>query len=123
MKAVVVTAFKKNFFMFDGRVSKNDFWNYFIAMFVIGLVIGGVLSVLGRAGQIISSLYSLAVLFPTLGMCIRRMHDTDKSGWYYLVNLIPCIGWILFLMQAWKDGNPAENEYGPVPEDTTEMPA
>jgi len=123
MKAVIVKAFKQDYVKFDGRVSKNDFWNFFIGLLAVGVALGILTGALGRAGQIISGLYSLAILLPSLGMYIRRCHDTDKSGMYVLISFIPCIGTILLLMQCWKEGNPAENEYGPVPEDTTEMPA
>lgn len=123
MKAVIVTAFKKNFAKFDGRVSKNDFWNFLVGMMIIGAIVGGIFGAMGTVGRIIVSIYSLAILVPSLGMYIRRVHDTDKAGTYVLISLIPCIGIILLLMQCWKEGNPAENEFGPVPEDTTEMPA
>ena len=123
MKAVIMTTFKQNYLKFDGRVSKNDFWNFLVGMLIVGTVVGIVANILGKFGMVINAIYGLAILLPNIGIGIRRMHDTDKSGMYLLINLVPCIGTILYLMQAWKDGNPAENQYGPVPEDTTAMPA
>jgi uncharacterized membrane protein YhaH (DUF805 family) len=61
-------------------------------------------------------IYALAVLLPSLGIAIRRLHDTGKSGWMILLGLIPFVGFIIlivFYVQA-SDG---PNEYGSGPED------
>lgn len=125
MKAAVIKAFKEDYVKFDGRVSKDHYWNFLIGLFIVGMVVSVIGAILANISsvlqQVVSGLYSLAVLLPSIGMAIRRMHDTDKSGMYVLINLIPCVGAILFLIQAWKEGNPAANEFGEVPPTTVEV--
>ncbi len=60
-------------------------------------------------------LYWLAVLVPGLAVCVRRLHDIDKSGWFILVSLIPAVGGIILLVLLCLDGTPGDNRYGPSP--------
>ena len=71
-------------------------------------------SIEGGVG-LLGGLYSLAVLLPGLGVSVRRLHDTGRSGWWILINLIPLIGSIVFLVFTVSDGDPGPNQYGPSP--------
>jgi uncharacterized membrane protein YhaH (DUF805 family) len=64
---------------------------------------------------IISSIYGLAVMIPGLAIWVRRLHDTEKSGWTLLISLIPLIGAILLLVYAAKEGTAGINKYGKDP--------
>jgi uncharacterized membrane protein YhaH (DUF805 family) len=68
-------------------------------------------SVLG-VGALLSSLYSLAILLPSLGVGIRRLHDTGRSGWWYFIALIPLVGIIVLLVFWIQDSQPGDNQYG-----------
>jgi len=68
---------------------------------------------------LLSGLYSLAVLIPTLAVTVRRLHDVDRSGWWIFINLIPLIGFIVLLVFAVTDGTPGSNRYGPNPKEST----
>ncbi|WP_432892786.1 DUF805 domain-containing protein [Kribbella sp. CA-245084] len=112
----------KKYAVFDGRARRKEYW-----MFVLFNVIASIiLSILDRilgldfggsssSSGWLSTIYSLAVLLPTIGVAIRRMHDTGRSGWWILINLIPCVGWIWFIVLAAQEGNAGDNAYGPDP--------
>jgi uncharacterized membrane protein YhaH (DUF805 family) len=72
---------------------------------VLGLGMGAGLGVLGV-------IYSLAVLVPGLAVGVRRLHDTDKSGWWLLLALIPIVGIIVLIVFWATDGLPGTNQYG-----------
>jgi len=63
---------------------------------------------------LIDAAYWLAIILPTLGVGIRRLHDTGRSGWWILIGLIPIIGAIVLLVFFVQDSNP-DNQYGPNP--------
>ena len=65
--------------------------------------------------NILAWLYSLAVLLPGLGVAVRRLHDTGKSGWMIFIILIPFAGVIWFLVLMCTDSDSGDNEYGPNP--------
>ena len=61
-----------------------------------------------------------ALIIPTIAVSVRRMHDTGKSGWMLLILIIPCIGFILWIVWMVEDGQAHDNAYGPVPTNTME---
>jgi len=69
--------------------------------------------------QMFSSLFSLITLIPSIAVMIRRLHDTDKSGWFALLLLIPFIGWLILLIWFVTDSTPGDNKYGPNPKAKT----
>jgi uncharacterized membrane protein YhaH (DUF805 family) len=64
---------------------------------------------------IISSLVGLALLLPSIAVLVRRLHDTDRSGWWYWIVLIPILGWLVLLYFLVSAGTPGANRYGPPP--------
>jgi uncharacterized membrane protein YhaH (DUF805 family) len=87
-------------------------------MFILfNSIVSIVLFVIGQAidVEILSSLYSLAVLLPSLGVTIRRLHDTNRSGWWILIGLVPLAGFIVLLVFTVSDSQPGDNQYGPNP--------
>jgi uncharacterized membrane protein YhaH (DUF805 family) len=73
---------------------------------------------LGAGGWIVLSLmmlYTLLTFIPTLAVTIRRLHDTNKSGWFYLLNFVPLVGPIILLVFYLTEGTRGPNEYGPDP--------
>ena len=59
--------------------------------------------------------YGLGVIVPGLAVAVRRLHDTNKSGWMLLIGLIPLVGSILLLVFYFTDGDPGTNRFGPSP--------
>ena len=71
--------------------------------------------VLGMLGDMISMLFSLATLLPSLAVGARRLHDTNRSGWWQLLWLIPVIGWIVMIVFLVQEGEAGDNRFGNVP--------
>lgn len=109
----------KKYAVFSGRAGRKEYWMFILFNFIIYLV----LIALGAATKnnifsIIYSLYGLAVLIPSLAVAVRRLHDTNHSGWWWFINFIPIIGFIVFLVFMVSDSLPGENQYGPNPKET-----
>lgn len=71
-------------------------------------------AVLGMEG-LLGGLYSLAVFIPGWAVFTRRMHDIGKSGWWWLIGLVPVVGAIVLIVFACTDSQPGDNAYGPNP--------
>lgn len=65
----------------------------------------------------LATLYGLAVFLPSLTVGVRRLHDTDRTGWWLLISLVPIIGTIVLLVFLVQDSQPTENQYGPNPKE------
>ena len=115
----------KKYAVFDGRAQRAEYWYFVlfntiisILLSILGKAIGVFNMTIGTVGNeinILSIIYSLAVLVPGLAVAVRRLHDVGKSGWMVLINLIPLIGQIWILVLMIKDSTPGENEYGSNP--------
>jgi len=96
---------------FEGRAKRPEFWWFFLFQFLVLIV----------ASAIHTAIYAiamLALLLPGVGVGMRRLHDTGKSGWWLLLGLIPIVGLVLLYFFA-QPGNEGANEYGNVPEDAS----
>lgn len=102
----------KQYAEFSGRTARLDYWMYGLINLLIMLVLELIF------GSMVSGVYSLAVLLPTLAICVRRLHDIDHSAWWILVILIPFIGFIVLFVFVMMKGTPSENRFGPNPEVT-----
>lgn len=109
----ISTVFSK-YAVFTGRASRPEFWWFALFNVIASVVLGGIdQAVFGR--EILSVVYGLGVLLPGLGVAIRRLHDTDRSGWWLLVGLIPLIGWIVLVYWYASEGTRGENRFGTSP--------
>lgn len=104
---------------FTGRARRQEYWWFGLFVVIVGLVLSVIESVLfGRAmGHygILSGIWNLATLLPSLGVAIRRMHDVGRSGWWLLILFIPLIGALVVLYWFVQRGTVGPNEYGPDP--------
>src|SRR3954451_25317673 len=98
----------KKYAVFSGRARRQEYWMFFL----FNLIIAIVLAVGGRiiGTSILSAVYSLAVLLPGLGVAVRRLHDTDRSGWWILIGLIPLVGAIILIVFLASEGKQQPNE-------------
>ncbi len=103
-----------NYVNFKDRARRRDFWMAFLVNFIVVFILGILVNIASFFG-IISGIYSLAILIPMLGLWVRRLHDTGKSGWFLLLGLIPAVGAIILLVFACMDSQPGANQYGPNP--------
>lgn len=105
---------------FSGRTSRKGYWMFVLFYFLFACVVGLIDSIISRGSstplQIFSSLYSLALIIPSVAIAVRRLHDTGRSGWNYLWGLLPVIGWIMLLIWLCTKGDAGNNAYGPEPD-------
>ncbi|WP_046228230.1 DUF805 domain-containing protein [Paenibacillus dauci] len=104
----------KNYVGFRGRASRSEFWIFGLISTIITIALLIIDGILGTE-RFIASLYHLAVTLPTLAVLIRRLHDTGRSAWWYLLVLIPIVGIIVLLIFCSQDGQYDENVYGTNP--------
>ncbi|MFV8817710.1 DUF805 domain-containing protein [Haliea sp. E17] len=110
----------KKYAVFDGRARRKEYWFFVLFNIIALLVLSFVDSLFGTYDPevgvgILSGIYCLAIFLPALGVAIRRLHDTDRSGWWILVGFIPLIGGIVLLVFYVLDGTPGSNRFGPNP--------
>lgn len=133
-----VQRFFKKYATFSGRASRSEYWWVTLLGVVVSLITfaidlvanGGDLAATNASttgiGDILGYLWSLAVLVPSLAVTWRRLHDNNRSGWWYLLALVPIIGWIVLLVflvsgprpegaRFDKGGMPAQQYGGPAP--------
>ena len=114
----------KQYAVFSGRARRTEFWMFALFNFIFAMVASIIDTAIGSKLGILQFgifylIYSLAVLIPGLAVSVRRLHDIGKSGWMVLINLIPLIGLIWFIVLTVKDSQPGENQYGPNPKEVT----
>jgi uncharacterized membrane protein YhaH (DUF805 family) len=108
------TAVIKNYAGFTGRARRTEYWMFTLISVIISIVLD-VISYALKMGTLLGGLYGLAVLIPTLAVGVRRLHDTDRSGWWLLIGLIPLVGAIILIVFFATEGNRGENQHGPDP--------
>ena len=99
---------------FEGRSRRSEYW--YFALFYVLILIALVVAEAVLFQTMIT--YLIGVLFfivPALAVSVRRLHDVGKSGWYYLITLIPLVGPIVFLVWACTDSQYGANAWGPNP--------
>jgi len=107
----------KKYTVFTGRAGRKEFWYFVLADVIIGIAFAilAIIPIIGFIVGIVSFLFSLAILVPSLALGARRMHDINKTGWLMLLGLIPFVGWIIVIVFWVFEGTHGENKYGPVP--------
>ena len=96
----------KQYAVFDGRARRKEYWMFFLINIIISFILGLVGGFIDFA--FLGNVYSLAVLLPSIGVAIRRMHDVGKCGWFMFIPF-----YNLYL--ACIDSDSGQNEYGPNP--------
>ena len=118
----------------EGRASRSEFWFFYLWRMLIGLalglivgfVVGGVMAAQGSdpydvvvaaetIGNVLDVLLGLVFLCPTIAVGVRRLHDTNRSGWNWLWLFFPIVGWILLLVYFASAPTQGPNQYGAQP--------
>lgn len=95
----------KNYAVFNGRATRREYWLFFLISMGVAFVMGFIDGFL-KTGGVLQALYNLALLVPSIAVGVRRMHDTDRSGWWLLLPIVN----LVFLAQ---DSQPGPNRFGP----------
>ena len=107
----------QNYVNFNGRAARSEFWYWFLFTVLVSIAAGLIDAALFPASYVshVSSLAGLALFLPGLAVSIRRLHDLDRSGWWYLLIFIPLIGLIVLLIWYCTRGTVGPNRFGPDP--------
>ena len=108
----------KKYAVFNGRARRTEYWMFVLFNIIISFVLGFVEGLVGGPG-VIGLLYGLAVLIPGIAVAVRRLHDTDRSGWWLLIAFVPIIGAIVLLVFMVQDSKSGQNQYGTNPKEAT----
>ena len=111
----------KKYAVFEGRAGRKEYWFFILFNVLISMALGYVDWLTGNINPetglgILSGIYALGVMIPGMAVSVRRLHDTDRSGWWLLITLVPVIGALVFFYFMVLESNPEANEYGPSPE-------
>tara|TARA_B100000579_G_scaffold188058_1_gene153435 strand:- start:30 stop:422 length:393 start_codon:yes stop_codon:yes gene_type:complete len=124
-----IKVMRDNYINFKGRARRKEYWMFTLVYVIILLGCQALDNMLGTvfmmdAGPMgeISMGYGWAYtvcglvhLLPGLSVVVRRLHDVGKSGWFYLIFLLPIIGWIWLLVLYCNEGQKQDNKWGPDP--------
>ena len=112
----------------SGRARRAEYWSFTLANAIImiplymlafgsAIMSGGAEAggAMGMVGMVIYCVYALSTIVPSIAVAVRRLHDTGRSGWWFLICLIPVIGALVLLVFMVLDSQPGTNEYGPNP--------
>ena len=112
----------KKYTVFSGRARRKEFWMFFLFSAIISILLAVIDEFMGwqfeMGGDILgflSTLYYVAVIVPYLAVIIRRLHDTERTGWWILIAFIPIVGVLVLLVFLILQGTRGENRYGPDP--------
>jgi uncharacterized membrane protein YhaH (DUF805 family) len=94
----------KNYATFRGRASRSEFWYWMLFLWLASIIsfqidiaiYGDMETAMFSGGLLVSNIVNLIFVVPTIAVCIRRLHDVDHSGWWFLLTFT-VIGWILLL--------------------------
>lgn len=104
----------KKYVDFSGRARRSEYW-MFVLFNILASAVALLLDVILATPLAFSNLYSLAVILPGLAVAVRRLHDTDRSGWWLLINFVPVVGGIVLLVFFCGNSTPGENRFGANP--------
>lgn len=101
----------KNYVVFEGRARRKEYWMFYLFNSIFAVILIGI-GVLLHLSTLLESIYSLAILLPSLAVGTRRLHDIGKTGWWQLISLIPIVGAIVLIVFWCQDSQPNENKFG-----------
>lgn len=109
----------RKYTVFEGRARRKEYWIFALISALILILLSLIDEMTGWKvwddEGVLSLVYSIAVFVPTLAVVVRRLHDTDRSGWWVLFALIPLVGAIVLLVFLILKGNEGDNRFGPDP--------
>jgi uncharacterized membrane protein YhaH (DUF805 family) len=107
-----ITVLKK-YAVFNGRARRKEFWMFVLFNLIFSAVLNIIDYVIGI--NVLGYIYGLAVLVPSLAVAVRRLHDTNRTGWWIFIGLVPLVGAIILIVFYATDSQPGDNQYGPNP--------
>jgi uncharacterized membrane protein YhaH (DUF805 family) len=102
-----------NYVNFSGRACRSEYWFWTLFVILAEIVTSIIDWVIGAS--VTTSLFGLATLLPSLAVAIRRLHDLDRTGWWFLLAFVPIVGWIILIIWYCTKGTEGSNRFGPDP--------
>lgn len=112
MQDAIASVFR-NYATFNGRARRSEFW--YFALFQVLVAVATTLIDKALGGSIISLIGTIALFLPGLAVSVRRLHDLDKTGWWYLIAFLPIIGGLVLLFWFCGEGTNGDNRFGQDP--------
>ena len=103
----------KKYATFQGRARRKEYWLFFL-LYLICYMIAFFIDIATGTLIIFTSIVVLGLLVPAISVSVRRLHDTDRSGWFFLLGFVPIVGLVLLIFFC-LDGTAGENRFGPDP--------
>jgi uncharacterized membrane protein YhaH (DUF805 family) len=106
---------------FSGRASRSEFWWFYLFIVIVGTILSLIASATGADSSsgigvnIITFIIYVILVLASLSVSVRRLHDSNKSGWLVLLNLLCCIGPIILIVFWVQPSTEGDNSYGPRP--------
>lgn len=110
----------KKYAVFDGRARRKEYW-MFQLFYIIFLCIAVIIDMVIGTLMVFYILYILAMAIPSISVTVRRLHDIDKSGWWYFISCVPIIGGIWLLVLVCTEGDRGINGYGYNPKEDEKL--
>jgi len=100
---------------FRDRACRSEYW-YWTLFTAIAYIVAYIIdSVVDPDTQVVTGLFALATIIPSIAIAVRRLHDLDRTGWWFLLGFIPLIGAIILLIWYATKGTDGPNRFGPDP--------
>lgn len=112
--AEAVSSVLSKYATFEGRARRQEYWYWYLAVLLAEVVVGIIWSISADLGPWIALIFGLGVILPSIAVAVRRLHDTNRTGWWILIALIPLGGFVLLVFFL-LDGTPGDNKHGPSP--------
>lgn len=124
----------KKYADFQGRARRMEYWMFALGEIIFFCVLAALIGITGGYDEsganplsmvfwLIYGVGALALIIPGLAVSVRRLHDTNRSGWWIFISLVPLIGGIWYLVLTVLDGTPGPNRFGPDPKGRGETAA
>ena len=114
---LIIGCVTQKFATFSGRARRKEYWLFYLAWFILAVIAFGIDMVIGSPVIEIGvvGIINVALICPSLAVSVRRLHDTNRRGWWLLMYLIPFIGAIWLIVLFCFKGTEGENQFGPDP--------
>ena len=117
-----IRSITKNYFKFTGRARRQEYWGYtlfnvltYFVVFILDILISAIAFDGNDFVPMLTFIWFLYQIIPSIAVTVRRLHDQDLSGWLYLITWVPYIGWLVIFVFMLIDSRPEPNAHGPSP--------
>ena len=104
-----------NYATFNGRATRSEFWWWQLFVLLVAFAGGIVDGIINLNSDVVAYLWALVTLLPGLAVSVRRLHDTDMSGWWLFIMMVPFIGAVLLIAWWISEGTIGYNRFGADP--------